>query len=95
MAKRSELVSAEIQKILGHLFLSEYSGNIISVFDVITSKDLLKSSVWIKIIGNAHLFKKIYRDKDHHRYLLARKLSLRRVPDLEYYLVKDNPLVKS
>lgn len=89
MNKRQEVISKEIQNQLGDIFREEYPGNIISVYDVVTSEDLKSAKIWIKIIGDPKIFNRIKKDKDKLRFRLASILKLKHAPDLEFYFLVE------
>lgn len=83
MSNRSEQLGEEIQKQLGTIIQADFPDAIITVHDVVLSKDLSIASVWIKMLGR-DVFGTILENQNRYRYLLGQKIHVKYLPDLKF-----------
>jgi ribosome-binding factor A len=92
MAYRVEKVSEEIKHKLNTAMskdLSELNLGLVTISKVIMSPDLKLAKIYVSFIGNKEPSEKCidrlnYRKK-HIRYMLAKQISLKYIPELTFY----------
>ncbi len=93
MSIRTEKVAAEIKHKLNTAMskdLSEISGlGLVTISKVIMSPDLKHAKIYLSFLGNTEpidkCLEKITNKKKHIRFLLAKHIVLRYMPDLAFY----------
>ena len=93
MSVRTEKVGEEIKNKLNTAMsrdLSEISGlGLVTITKVIMSPDLKIAKIYLSFLGNKEpietCIEKINSKKKHIRYLLAKQIVLRYMPDLNFY----------
>lgn len=93
MSVRSEKVAEEIKHQLNGAMskdLSEISGlGLVTISKVLMSPDLKLAKIYLSFLGNKEpvdkCIEKISNRKKHIRYLLAKRIVLKYIPDLIFY----------
>jgi ribosome-binding factor A len=92
MSIRTERVASVIKEEIGALVVREYNNpayGFITVTDVRVTGDLKIAKVMFSIMGSPEIQKKtmamLEQERSHIRGMVARKLTLRFIPELQFY----------
>lgn len=92
MSIRTERVASVIKEEIGALVVRDYNNpayGFITVTDVRVTADLKIAKVMFSIMGSPEVQKKtmamLEQERSHIRGMVGRKLSLRFIPDLQFY----------
>ncbi len=95
MNLRLQRVKSQLQRILGEIFIKEGSGfgvGFISINDILISRDLSQAKIWVSFTGEKNqetIFKRLTKKSKLIQSLLYKKLLMKRVPKILWYLDKD------
>jgi ribosome-binding factor A len=93
--KRQKQVARELQRAMGEIFQAHsselFQGELVTITDVMVTKDLLIAKFYISIFNEAkrdELFKVIQANVPQIRQILANQLrnSFRRIPEVEFFI---------
>jgi ribosome-binding factor A len=83
MSKRIDQIKKEIERNLLVLFNNQYFPTLITITDIHLEPDLSLAKVYLST-NDRKCFQKIAGNKSNYRKILAKKLRLRRMPDIEF-----------
>jgi ribosome-binding factor A len=92
MSIRTERVASVIKEEMGALLIRDYNNpayGFITVTDVQVTRDLKIAKVMFSVMGTPEIQKKtmamLEQERSHIRGMVGRKLSLRFIPELQFY----------
>ncbi len=95
-SQRQLQIGESIKRIISEIFLRDdilsIPGSYITIAEADTSPDAKKVNVFVNIFGNEEIHEKIVKKLNeaapHFRYQMAKKISLRVVPEIAFFLDK-------
>lgn len=95
MSRRLEKIESQMKRILGEIFIkksSDFDIGLISIDDIVISRDLSQAKIWVSFIGKGERgtsFKRLLKNTREIQSLLYKQMSMKRVPKVQWQLA-DN-----
>lgn len=95
MSHRLDRVKSQIERILGEIFVKEgpsFGIGLISINDIVISRDLSHAKVWVSFIGEQNqsaAFDRLVSNARTIQTLLYQKLSIKKVPKISWQIDED------
>ena len=96
MSRRLEKIGSQMKRILGEIFIkksSDFDIGLISIDDIVISRDLSQAKVWVSFIGKEDRrtsFKHLLKNTREIQSLFYKQMPIKRVPKIQWQLSDDN-----